>query len=150
MSNPKHILVATDLSERSLPAIDAAATFAKSFGAKLTVIHVYDPSPLVPPAAIPRPERMEESIAHELHDAIVKAIEELRAERLTDLEAVSIEVIRNAAPAKAIIDFADGHGVDLIVVGTHGRTGIAHMLIGSVAERVVRHANCAVLAVRSH
>jgi len=150
MTHPKHILVGTDLSTHSLPALDSAATFARSFGAKVTLVHVFDPAPLVPPAAIPRPERVEESIASELHEAVVKELETLRKKHLAGVEGVQIEVIRSAAPAKAIIDLAENKGVDLIVVGTHGRTGIAHMLIGSVAERVVRHAHCAVLAVRSH
>jgi nucleotide-binding universal stress UspA family protein len=52
------------------------------------------------------------------------------------------------SPASAIVDYANGHGIDLIVLGTHGRGAVAHMLLGSVAERVARTATCPVLVVR--
>jgi nucleotide-binding universal stress UspA family protein len=52
------------------------------------------------------------------------------------------------APARTIVEYADGNGIDLIVMGTHGRGGVAHLLLGSVAERVVRTARCPVLTVR--
>jgi len=149
MSHPKHILVCTDLSETSKGALHKAAAYGTHFGAKITLIHVYDPSPLVPPAAIPSPERMEEKIATELEDAIRRELRSIRDSIFPGVEGIELAIHRHPSPARAITQHAREEDVDLIIVGTHGRTGIAHMLIGSVAEKVVRHASCDVLAVRT-
>lgn len=150
MKNPKRIVVGTDLSECSQSAIESAANLARQYGASVCLAHVFDPSPFVPPAAIPNPARMEAQIATELEGAVRKELERVRDETLTDLpsEQVSLHILRHPSPAKAIVDLAEELDADLIVVGTHGRTGLSHLLIGSVAEKVVRHASCAVLAVR--
>lgn len=148
MTLPAHILVATDLSEASSPALTKSLEFAKTFGAKLSVIHVFDPSPLVPPIAIPAPRSMEASLEKEMADRIGKELENLRATRLAGTDA-AVVLEKHPNPALAICEYASKHGADLIIVGTHGRTGISHVLIGSVAERVVRHAKVPVLTVPS-
>ena len=66
---------------------------------------------------------------------------------LSDVESVDLVTVEHASAPLAICDYADKHGVDLIVIGTHGRTGMTRLMIGSVAEKVVRHAGCAVLVV---
>jgi universal stress protein A len=149
MTLPTHILVATDFSEASASALTVAAAQAKAAGSKLSLIHVYDPSPMVPPAAIPAPRKMEESIANEMGERVQAELERVRKEHLGDVPDVSIVAQRHANAAYAVCDYAESHGVDLIVLGTHGRTGLSHLLIGSVAERVVRHARCPVLTVPS-
>lgn len=142
-----HILVASDFSDLSDRAIDAAAVLAKQLGAKVTLIHSFDPDPLIPPGAIPRPQEFREKITKEMTDAVTEKLEALRAERLASAD-VEIAVLTHKSAATAITEHAKKIGADLIILGTTGRTGLAHLLIGSVAERVVRHAHCAVLAVR--
>ena len=77
-----------------------------------------------------------------------EALASLRAQHLADVRSRSSPVVADHAPAKAICDYAETHGVDLIIVGSHGRGGVERWLIGSVAERVVRHATCNVYVVR--
>lgn len=144
---PSHILIATDLSEPSEPAVEAGAELARRFGARVTLVHVFDPSMLAPPAAIPSPKRVEETLAREVSAAVRVELERVAREKITGVET-AIEVLEHRHVASAICEYAQENGVDLAVVGTHGRTGIAHLMIGSVAEKVVRHAPCPVLAVR--
>ncbi|HJL33241.1 MAG TPA: universal stress protein, partial [Polyangiaceae bacterium LLY-WYZ-15_(1-7)] len=77
------------------------------------------------------------------------AMRELVEQRLGDLAKVKTALVVSESPAKGIVDYAEKEGVDLIVISTHGRTGLRRMMIGSVAERVVRHAHCPVLTLRS-
>jgi nucleotide-binding universal stress UspA family protein len=148
MQKPTHIRVATDFSRSARPAVAAARLMGESFGAPITLMHVYDPTPLVPPAVIPNPERMETSIGQELEAAALKELERIRDEQLAGLADVKVEVVQHPSPHRAICDLARDRGANLIIVGTHGRTGIRHVLLGSVAERVVRHAHTSVLTVR--
>ena len=142
-----HILVATDFSDVSERAVSAAAVLAKQLGAKITLIHSYDPDPLIPPGAIPRPQEFREKITAEMTGAVTKKLHEIQTGPLAGLD-VTAEVLTHRSAAAAITEHAKKVGADLIVVGTSGRTGIGHLLIGSVAEKVVRHAHCPVLAVR--
>ncbi|MFW5876341.1 MAG: universal stress protein [Myxococcota bacterium] len=149
MSLPTHILVATDFSDASRPAIEAAAAQAKAAGAKLSLVHVFDPTPMIPPAAIPAPRKMEESVSRELQEQVEHELVQIRKSALAEVDDVQTLALRHANAAFAICDYAEKNDVNLIVVGTHGRTGLAHLLIGSVAERVVRHAKSPVLTVPS-
>ena len=76
-------------------------------------------------------------------------MERLRDERLSGVPGVEFSIKQHPSAAEGICEAAVEAGADLIVLSTHGRTGLAHMLIGSVAERVVRHAPCPVLTLRS-
>lgn len=144
-----HILVPTDFSDASKLATSAAAVLAERFGAKVTIVHVHDPNGLRPPAQMSwSPQRI-----HDI-DALVKAemrtqLDELRASYFSGAPDVTTVLIDDVSPARAICAHADEIGVDLIVIATHGRTGLDHLLIGSVAERVVRHASVPVLSLRS-
>jgi nucleotide-binding universal stress UspA family protein len=148
MQLPRHILVATDFSEASQGALESAAAFSTPKGARITLVHVFDPTPMVPPAAIPAPRRMEQKIEHELGEKVQAELEAIRTRELADVAEVEVLPLKHPNPAHAICDQAGRTGVDLVIVGTHGRTGLPHLFIGSVAERVVRHAPCPVLAVR--
>jgi nucleotide-binding universal stress UspA family protein len=143
-----HIFVATDFSEASEAAIDAAVVLAQQLGAKITLFHVFDPDPLVPPGAIPNPEQFRDKIEKEMRTAVTERLEELRNEKISGVQPVDVVVATDRSTANAITEHAKNLGADLIIVSTHGRTGLAHLLIGSVAEKVVRHAHCPVLAVR--
>jgi len=141
------ILVATDFGEASASALAYGRAFAAMFGAKLDVLHVVDH---VAARAVGADGFLMASA-----DAQDDAEEEARGrlDRLVDEAApgaAARAVIRVAsAPAHAIIAYAREADVDLIVMGTHGRGRMTHLLMGSVAERVVRLAPCPVLTVRS-
>jgi len=137
----KHILACVDFSEHSTRSLAEVGEYARANGSKVTLIHVSDTQAFVPPQAILEAASAADETAHRTELA------KLRHQHLADVE-VEIAVLADHAPAKAICDYAEGHGVDLIVVGSHGRGGVERWLIGSVAERVVRHATSNVYVVR--
>lgn len=149
MALAKHILVATDFSDGAADAVRAGADLAAAAGAKVTLFHAIDPDPLVPPGAIPNPAGFREKIVAELEGVVRKNLDEIAAKHYGEVGDVDQIVAQAASAPHAICQAAEEIGADLIVIATHGRTGLAHMLIGSVAERVVRHAPCAVLTVRA-
>lgn len=121
----REILFPTDFSTTSETAGRTAADFARHFAARLHVIHV------VPPVTDP--------------GSSARALAGVVAGLGGGLAMVS-EVL-SGPPARRIVAYARRAGIDLIVVGTHGRTGVSHLLLGSVAEAVVRRAPCRVLTV---
>ncbi len=139
----KRILLATDLSDYANCATNYACELADRFGAELHVLYVFNE--LLPSADWSYPQLNEH----------VQAFERQQAEALTkvipaDWQA-SHPVVHATAQGSAeaeVIRYAKGHGIDLIVVATHGRTGLPHLLIGSTAERIVRLSPCPVLTVR--
>lgn len=141
----KRILCPTDFSEPSEHAIKYAISFAQQYGAVLYLLHVIEPLTPVPgidlgPALVyeERPDLLNR--VQELLDEIVPA----------DLKP-KIEIkqfIRRGTPFLEIIRVAREEQIDLIVIATHGRTGLSHMLLGSTTERVVRKAPCPVLSIR--
>jgi len=134
----KNILVATDFGPASDAALAYGRALAKTFGAKLHLLHVADNDFLQPLVNDP----------YVLKAATFRRIEErLTAEDRTVLSAHPALAIADQ-PAVAITSYAKAETIDLIVMGTHGRTGVSHLLLGSVAERVVRTAPCPVLTVR--
>ena len=143
----KHILVATDFSEPSEAAFAYGRELARTFGARLTVLHVADNV-----AARAYGADGYVAVDSDLQERIEAAARQQLAELISneDREVLHAEgVVRcSNATAPAIVDFARESNVDLIVVGTHGRGAVAHLLMGSVAERVVRTAPCPVLSVR--
>ncbi len=148
-TKPQHILVATDLSACSTAAMEAAKLHGATYGAKITLIHVFDPTPYVPPVAIPGPSDLLEAAAKEVRGTIENVLAKTRDKVFGDkAESVEIAVSRHHSAGEAIADYAKENGVDFICVGSHGRTGLSRMFLGSVAERVVRLAPCAVLVVR--
>ena len=137
----KHILACIDFSEHSTRALAEVGEYARANGSKVTLIYISDPHGFIPPQAILEPASQSDDAAHQTE------LSKLRDEHLSDI-VVELAVIPDHAPARAICDYAEGHGVDLIVLGSHGRGGMERWLIGSVAERVVRHAACNVYVVR--
>jgi nucleotide-binding universal stress UspA family protein len=128
------ILVPVDGSPPSLAALDHAVTLAKDYDARVEVLRVTPPSDPFGPA--PRAEA-------EIERAMASAIDEAR-EMLGDQLAYETQT---GDPLRVIVEHAS-QGIDLIVIGTHGRVGRLHSLLGSVAEGVVRNAPCPVLTVR--
>jgi len=144
----KKVLVATDFSEPSDAALVYGRELAFTFGAQLVVAHVAentltrgfgggDGFVFVDPAL----QRSVEARAHRQLETLISD------EDREQLYAAAV-VLTSNAPAHAITEYAKEAAVDLIVLGTHGRGAVAHLLMGSVAERVVRTAPCPVLTVR--
>jgi nucleotide-binding universal stress UspA family protein len=144
----KKILFCTDFSENSLPARDKAVEFARVFGAKLMILHIVNASPLGYPIF---EERIPVDMVKLQQDIQAGVKEELEAaaEACGSELAESVEAhFRVGDPATEIVRFAEEEKVDYIVLGTHGWTGIRHLILGSTAENVVRSAKCPVLTVR--
>ncbi len=129
------ILAPTDFSVRSLAALEHAEDVARTYEAELIVVHVEE-IPLTPSELVGLTGGAAER-------EVARVVSHLRAD---DVRARG--VMRAGAPAAEILKVADDEKVDLIVVGTHGRKGVPHLLLGSVAEQLVRDARCPVLTVR--
>lgn len=142
MNKIKKILAPTDLSELSLAGVRYALNLARAVGAEVTVYH-----------AIEIEELMHHDIPDLLNDVVKNnenAIKRFLQAQCTDL-LPGVEIHAKAelgTPDVNIVDEARNGNADLIVVSTHGRTGLSHILVGSVTERVVRHAPCPVLSIR--
>lgn len=146
MIDLKRILVATDFSPHSQTALEYAAAFARAFGAEVMLCHVLERPDLIsqlPPISEGYfPPNMSE--LQEKH-ARVQCEQVLAAAGLSDARLLLL----HGNPYAEIVRSAGEENADLIIVGTHGRGAIGHMLLGSVAEKVVRSAPCPVLTVRS-
>jgi nucleotide-binding universal stress UspA family protein len=137
----EHVIVPIDLSGCALDALEYGIQMAKDFSASLTLLHVLEP--------------MSYGVDLTLRHAADRDQERVNAQ-LTALantirtHGLSVrEVIRGGLPADSILEFVRGSGCDLIVMGTHGRRGISHVMMGSVAEAVLRRAPCPVLVLKS-
>jgi len=141
------ILAPTDFSSHSEDALRYACGLAERFDAELHVVHVL--SEMVP--AGPDPLLMPVMPAQFYEDDEKRARESLATALKPEWGSPSRVTtdVRWGAPAEAIVDYAAEVGADLLVIATHGRTGLSHVLLGSVAERFVREAPCPVLTVRT-
>ena len=142
--NIRHILAPTDFSDYSKKALSDALELARTFGAKLSLLHVLEPSPYLGEFT---PPTMGEDLLGDLERQASAAL----ARMLPEAQQATIEVTRAVVMGSSslkIVETAEAEHVDLIVMATHGRTGLSHLLIGSVAERVVRTAPCPVLTIR--
>jgi universal stress protein A len=141
------ILVPTDFSPPSAAALAMAKELAARFGASIHLLHVLeDPYATAGLAAEVYgyiPQGLKESWQKTAEMHMLAAFPEREREPFRATAAVAF-----GSPARTIVEYADANGFDLIVMGTHGRGGVAHLLLGSVAERVVRTAFCPVLTVR--
>lgn len=143
----KKILVPTDFSEFSKPAIDYACAIAARFDSQLHLLHVVpDPAMLVPESHAFSAEAMEAQAAALIEDA-KQRIESLPGNGWENNQPISREV-RTGAVFLEIVEYAKSNDIDLIVIGTHGRGGLMHVLLGSVAEKIVRKSPCPVLTVK--
>jgi len=144
-----HILVPTDFSDASALATQAAAVLAERLDCKVTLVHVHDPDGLRAPAQMSwSPERLG-TVEAEVKKIAHADLEKVAADHFGEVGEVSVELLDDESPSRAICRRAEEIGADLIVISTHGRAGLKHLLIGSVAERVVRHSPVPVLTLRS-
>ena len=146
MVSIRRILAPTDFSDSSAPAVRYAAEMAETFSAELILLHVVQDLALVLPDAV-MPTPMPAADLTQLIDAartgLANQIAALGLARLNPRTEVRV-----GSPTAEIDAAAKDLGADLLCISTHGRTGLAHLLLGSVAEKVVRHAPCPVLIVR--
>ncbi len=145
MLSIRRILFPTDFSEPAEYAWSYALTFAQEFGAEVHLVHVVAPPPRLTEAYAVNfdPERMVQSLTAEANASMNQQVEAAKSRGLIFQHEVRVGV-----DFREIIDYALKHDIDLIVMATHGRTGLAHVLLGSVAEKVVRKAPCPVLTVK--
>ncbi len=146
--SPKRILWPTDFSALSLHGARYARGFREVFGAELHVIHVVPP-PLSPDLAVTLPTEVPVAYADaQLLETCRIRLAEIVAEQFKGVPGI-VQDAFFGSPWSAICDYAGRTQTDLIVVTTHGRTGLRHVLIGSTAERIVQHAPCPVLVVKN-
>ena len=141
------ILLPIDFSEPSREAAKYAFSLADRFGAELHALHVVEAiAPTLPEAA----RHMASFPKDFMAQARQAAERELAAALPSDLAGGRdvVRVVAEGSPLSQILEYATTNNIDLIVMGTQGRTGLSQFLVGSVAERVVRHASCPVLTVR--
>jgi nucleotide-binding universal stress UspA family protein len=141
----RHILAPTDFSEYSKKAVASALELAKKFGAKLSILHVVELPPYPVEGYVPP------SLAATFFEDLERQASQDLAQVVPEAESAGVEVARLVtvgSPYRKIIDMAEAEQVDLIVMATAGRTGFSHLVMGSIAERVVRTASCAVLTIR--
>lgn len=146
MIDLNRILVPTDFSKHSRNALKYAAAFAEKFGGELHLLHVVQDLAIFIPDMVTVAPPITPSL-EQMTAAVRAAFDRLVQENELDKLTLKREV-RQGNPFYEIIRYAKEADVDLIVMGTHGHTGLAHMLLGSVTEKVVRKSPCPVLTVR--
>jgi universal stress protein A len=140
----QHVLVPIDFSATSDRALAYAIALAQQLQARLTLLHVLDLTPVTM-------EDMTAGMTATLLDDLETDAQHLlqaSRERVQDAGLQGECLLVQGTPTQTIVDTAGEQGVDLVIMGTHGRTGLAHVFLGSVAEHVVRQGPCPVLVVR--
>jgi universal stress protein A len=142
-----HSIVApTDFSAHSENAVRYACGLAERLGSELHLVHILSellpggPDPLLMPVMPPQYYKETEDRAKETLDRLL--------DPAWGVPGAVVTAVRWGSPVESIVSYAMDHRVDLIVIATHGRTGLSHVLLGSVAERIVREAPCPVLTLR--
>jgi nucleotide-binding universal stress UspA family protein len=142
----KRVLAPTDFSSHSEQAVRYACSLAERLGAELHLVHVLSeiipagPDPLLMPVMPPQFYEESEARAKETLRHLPKP-EWAKPSSVTT-------AVRWGSPVEAIVDYCREMAIDLLVIATHGRTGLSHVLLGSVAERLIREACCPVLTIR--
>jgi universal stress protein A len=141
----RHILAPTDFSELSNQGLKSALELAQSFGAKLLLLHVVEPPSYPLEGIVPS------HLGATLLDDLERQASREFAQMLPETQGSKLDVARRVVvgiPYRKIVEVAAGENADLIVMTTHGRTGLSHLVMGSVAEKIVRTAACPVLTIR--
>ena len=139
----KNILLPTDFSKLSLSAAEYATELAEQYGAKIHLLHVLEKTPpiLTIHSLDLSEEKIIKTIEEEAKISLGKAVDKVKGKKNIQVEPV----IRKGIDYEEIIEYAEEKKVDLIIIATHGRTGILHTLLGSVAEKVIRFSKKPVL-----
>lgn len=143
----RRILVPVDFSEYGQHAMRYGCELARQFSSELHLLHVVeDIYPMVPEAGLLIPAQTD--FLTGLRESAEKALGQLPPPDLANGIDTVVRQISSGRPFLEIVRYADENRINLIVIGTHGRSGLEHILMGSVAERIVRKAPCPVLTVR--
>jgi nucleotide-binding universal stress UspA family protein len=143
----KRILVPVDFSDASQKALEHAAELARAFGATIDILHVWEPPRYLPPELVIAGPSPQQTLAELTRARAEAELNELVQKAGTIAPLIGQVRNEEGIPAAKIVEVARA-GYDLIVMGSHGRSGFRHLLLGSVAERVVRHAKTRVLTIR--
>lgn len=145
----RNVLVAYDFSAHARRALETAVTFAKRQSGDCTLLHVVQSYPFMAFGGVPSHTTLPPPNAAAMRDDAVAQLEQVAASVQDAPGRIDTRVVEDSDVAGAICEIAQELDADLIVMGTHGRTGIAHAIVGSIAERTLRHAPCSVLTVRA-
>lgn len=148
MTRYDRIVSAYDFSPHAVDALSVAEGLARRLGAELHVVHVV-PEPRLAYPTFEIGGFAPPAIPESVREDALETLEEETAHLRRGGRVVGAHVLEGSAVDVALADFIREIGADLLVMGTHGRTGLAHLLMGSVAERTLRRAPCPVLTVRS-
>ena len=141
----EHIVVGTDLSPEGMGCCTPVADFARDAGARVTLLHVVPTVAAIPHGAPLAPPVEEPGVADDVEEA-QRSLEGHRGMFGDGVEVTPV-VITGRDVAQTIVDYAREHGADLIAIATHGHTGFRHLVLGSVAEGVVRRSHVPVLVL---
>jgi len=145
MIDIKKILFPVDFSSNSYQVADYVISFAKKFDAHIYFLHVLES--LMPLQGFYIPHISVENLEAELKKGAEKKMEEFLLKKTKEYQKITSQVVIGI-PHVEILKMAEKQGIDMIIMGTHGWTGLEHVIFGSVAGKVVRKAPCPVLTVR--
>lgn len=141
--NIKKILIPTDFSEISAQAFPYAEDIARQFGAEIHLVHVLEKDPPIP--LIRTFDMTTESVIKKIEEDTRSLLNQFKNKFSSDVQVK--EIMLKGNDFEEIVEYANKNDIDLIVIATHGRTGILHTLLGSVAEKVIRYAKKPVLVI---
>jgi nucleotide-binding universal stress UspA family protein len=144
----KHILLGTDGSAASEHAAALAVGLARTHGAKLTAVYVVDPYPYLSIGETNPTGFQAYMSAAQQHAAQAHAKVEQLCSQSSPPVHLEVRLVEDVAAARGVVDMASSEGADLVVVGSHGRTGVARLMLGSVASKVVAQSPVPVLVAR--
>lgn len=144
MKTIKRILVPTDFSEFSLAGMDYVISLSVLYDAQIFLLNVIDHEPTLTFHTV---DLHSETLLRDNTRKAEAYLSTIIKQKFQDMKNI-LPMVRHGDPARVIVKVAREEGVDLIIMATHGRTGFAHVLLGSVAEKVVRHSSIPVLTVK--
>lgn len=144
------LLLPTDFSDAASIGVRAGGELAARLGAPVTLLHAWNPDAIgAPPATLGWSQGQQRALVEEIRAHLTERLDAARA-LLPEGLTVETALLEDASPARAITDYAAAQGFSLIVISTHGRTGVGRFLLGSVVEKVVRLAHTRVLTIPAH
>jgi nucleotide-binding universal stress UspA family protein len=148
---PKHIVVATDLSQHNLSALKVALDYADAMGARVTLVHVLEPAPTPPGLEAFALEGMPldwmDRVLEARQQAAEKQLNQIAVENRRAPAVIETRLLTGLMP-ETLTEFLKNAHADLLVVASHGRAGMAHLFLGSIAEKLMRLSPCPVLVVK--
>ena len=143
----QHILVPVDYSEHCLAALAVAAALAERFNAELHIVHVWDRPTYISDAVLVGHGQGQRPLGELIRENAERDMQTFLAQTTLSETIRRTQRLVSGDPASAILKEIEGGKCDLVVMSTHGRSGIAHLLLGSVTEKIVRHSPVPVLTV---